>query len=102
MPQQMAFQEDAFQPDAFQTRFITMHGDVTIDGVEIVGVHSIAYEDLVSEGLPIQVKRRYVEDSVTISGEEVGRVTVEWEDRVSDITPGCRIMRVLSAVRVIE
>lgn len=102
MAQRMAFQEDAFQPDTFQTRLITMHGDVTIDGVEIVGVHSIAYEDLISEGLPIQVKRRYVEDSVTISGEEVGRVTVEWEDRVSDITPGCRIMRVLGAVRVVE
>ncbi|MEM4497786.1 MAG: hypothetical protein QW692_03050 [Nitrososphaerota archaeon] len=102
MPQQVAFQEDAFQPDAFQTRFITMHGDVTVDGAEIIGVHSIAYEDLTRDGLPMQVRRRYIENYVTMSGEEIGKVAIEWEDKVSDITPGYRFIRVLSAVRVID
>jgi len=102
MTQQVAFQEDAFQHDAFQTRFITIHGYVTVDGVETIGVHSIAYEDFVRDGLPIQVKRRSVEDRVLVDNDNIGSVTVEWDDKVSDITSRYRFIRVLGTVRVVE
>ena len=102
MARRVAFQPDAFQFDAFQTGLIEMSGNVSVDGVETIGAYSIIYEDLSYDGLPIQVKRRSVEDRVLVDNDNIGSVTVEWDDKVSDITSGYRFIRVLGTVRVVE
>ena len=81
---------------------LSIYGNVTIDGSVIVGVHSIPYTDLARDGLPIQTQRRFVDDRVYVGGVEVGVVTVEWEDKVSDIVPGQRVLRILGVVRLVD
>lgn len=102
MVRRAAFQPDAFQFNAFQTGLAEMRGHVSIDDVETVGAYSIIYEDLAHDGLPIQIKRRSVEDRVLVDNDNIGNVTVEWDDKVSDITPGYRFIRVLGTVRVVD
>lgn len=81
---------------------LSIYGVVTLGNSVIVGVHSIPYRDLARDGLPIQTQRRFVDDRVYIGGVEVGVVTVEWEDKVADIVPGVRTMRVAGVVRLVE
>jgi hypothetical protein len=81
---------------------LSIYGVVTLDNNVIVGVHSIPYRDLARDGLPIQTQRRFVNDRVYVDGVEVGVVTVEWEDKVADIVPGVRTIRVAGVVRLVE
>jgi hypothetical protein len=81
---------------------LSIYGVVTLDNSVIVGVHSIPYRDLARDGLPIQTQRRFVDDRVYVGGVEVGVVTVEWEDKVADIVPGVRTVRVAGVVRLVE
>jgi hypothetical protein len=81
---------------------LSIYGLVTLDNNVIVGVHSIPYRDLARDGLPIQTQRRFVDDRVYVGGVEVGVVTVEWEDKVADIVPGVRTVRVAGVVRLVE
>jgi hypothetical protein len=81
---------------------LSIYGLVTLDNNVVVGVHSIPYRDLARDGLPIQTQRRFVDDKVYVGGVEVGVVTVEWEDKVSDVVPGQRVLRVLGVVRLVD
>ncbi|MEM1801406.1 MAG: hypothetical protein QXF58_06715, partial [Desulfurococcaceae archaeon] len=96
------FVTDAGFGSEFADQFLSIFGGVTIDGVETIGRHSIPYKDWARDGLPVQVRRRAVDDKVVLDNDSIGSVIIEWEDKVSDITPGYRFIRVLSAVRVVD
>jgi hypothetical protein len=93
--------DTGFGVDLGETQ-LSIYGVVTLDNSVIVGVHSIPYRDLARDGLPIQTQRRFVDDRVYVGGVEVGVVTVEWEDKVADIVPGVRAVRVAGVVRLVE
>jgi hypothetical protein len=84
------------------TRTLSMFGDVTIDEIEIIGLHSIPYTDFVQDKLPIQVQRNAATDFVYIDSDQVGDVLVEWEDRVADVYRGRRTITVMGLVRVVD
>jgi hypothetical protein len=84
------------------TRTLSIFGDVTIDEIEIIGLHSIPYTDLVQDRLPIQVQRNVATDFVYIDGDQVGDVLVEWEDRVADVYRGRRTITVMGLVRIVD
>lgn len=81
-------------------RLLSIFGVVFIDGVDVVGRHSIPYSDLKRRGLPIQTVKRTAADGVFVGGDEVGYVVVEWEDKVSDISSGFRRVIVTGLVSV--
>lgn len=84
------------------TRTLSMFGDVTIDEIEIIGLHSIPYNDFVRDGLPVQVQRNAATDFVYIDSNQVGDVLVEWEDRVADVYRGKRTITVMGLVRIVD
>jgi len=84
------------------TRTLSMFGDVTIDEIEIIGLHSIPYTDFVQDRLPIQVQRNAATDFVYIDSEQIGDVLVEWEDRVADVYRGRRTITVMGLVKVVD
>ena len=84
------------------TRTLSMFGDVTIDEIEIIGLHSIPYSDLVRDSLPVQVQRNAAADFVYIDSDQVGDVLVEWEDRVADVYRGRRTITVMGLVRIVD
>lgn len=86
----------------FTDSFLSIYGYVTIDGAERIGRHSIPYKDLKRDGLPIQVIRRSANDMVLVDNDYIGSVTVEWEDKVSDISSGYRFIRVVGTVRIVD
>jgi hypothetical protein len=83
--------------------FLSMYGYILIDDSDDVGIHSIPYRDMCRDGLPIQSHRRKVDDLVYVDGEEnIGDASVEWVDKVSDISPGTRTVIVLGIVEVVD
>jgi hypothetical protein len=84
------------------TRTLSIFGDVTIDEIEIIGLHSIPYTDLVRDGLPVQVQRNVATDFVYIDSDQVGDVLAEWEDRVADVYRGRRTITVMGLVRIVD
>jgi len=78
-----------------------IYGVVFIDGIQ-VGIHSIPYDDLKQKNIPVQVLRRSMQDRVYLDDYEVGDVSFEWEDRVSDIMPGERTLIVTGLVEVYD
>jgi len=81
--------------------FISIYGTVLIDN-ENIGIHSIPYNDLKHYDIPIQTQRRSVDDKIYIDDCEIGHVVVEWEDKVSDITPGERTVIITGLVNLYD
>jgi hypothetical protein len=81
--------------------FLSMYGMVLID-TEDVGYHSIPYRDWRQKNIPIQVHRRSVGDKVYVDEVEIGDVVVEWDDRVSDVVPGERVVIVTGVVELYD
>jgi len=79
----------------------SIYGMVLIDN-ENIGLHSIPYEDLVRDGLPIQTQHRAVDDRVYLDEAQIGELLIEWEDKVADLTKGYRVLRVLGTVRIVD
>ena len=79
----------------------SIYGMVLIDNDQI-GTHDIPYDDWRQKNIPVQVHRRSVGDKVYIDSDEVGDVVVEWEDKVSDVIPGERMLIVTGVVELYD
>jgi hypothetical protein len=67
-----------------------------------IGNYSIMYDDLNRDGLPVQTHRRSAEDFVRVDAEIIGSITFEWEDKVTDLTPGSRTLKIIGLVRLVD
>jgi hypothetical protein len=81
--------------------FLSMYGMVLID-TEDIGYHSIPYRDWMQKNIPIQVHRRSAGDKVYVDEAEIGDVIVEWDDKVSDVIPGERVVIVTGVVKLYD